>query len=130
MDVVQWATILSPVIAVGLAWWTSRRGARDTAKLVNSIKKLMQIQLQIKILELSKDAKEEHLQFDILLEKLKDNPAHSPLNHLTLSSEELRQYEEKEKDIESNKNLTFDRRIVIAEMMSDLQKLYKDINKI
>lgn len=127
---VQWATILSPIIAVGLAWWTSRSGARDTAKLVKSIKRLMQIQLQVKMLELSKDAKEEHLQFDILLEKLKDNPAHNPLSHITLSPEELRQYEEKERDIETKKNFTFDRRIVIAEMMSDIQKLYKVIEKI
>lgn len=129
MDIVQWATILSPVIAVGLAWWTSRRGARDTAKLVKSIKKLMQIQLQIKMLELSKDAKEEHLQFDILLNKLKDNPAHSPFSHYTMSQEELRRYEEKEKDLESKKNFTFDRRIVITEIMSDLHKMYKDIEK-
>lgn len=130
MDLVQWATILSPVIAVGLAWWTSSSGTRDTAKLVKSIKKLMQIQLRIKMLELSRDAKDEHLQFDIHFKKLKDNPAHSLHSRITLSPEELRKYEEKERDIESNTNLTFDRRILIAEMMSDLQKLLKDIEKI
>lgn len=127
---VQWATILSPIIAVGLAWWTSRSGARDTAKLVKCIKRLMQIQLQIKMLELSKEAKEEHLQFEILLDKLKNNPTHNPLSHLILSPEESRQYEEKERDTETKKNFTFDRRIVIAEMMSDIMKLKKEIDKI
>ena len=52
---VQWATILSPIIAVGLAWWTSRRGARDTAKLVKSIKTLTQIQVHITRLNFFKE---------------------------------------------------------------------------
>lgn len=130
MDLVQWATILSPVIAVGLAWWTSRSGTRDTAKLVKSIKRLMQIQLQMKMLELSKEAKEEHIQFEILLRKDKENHALDSLNHLMLSPEELRRLEEKGKDIEANIDSTFDRRRVIAETMSDIMKLKKEIEKI
>ncbi len=35
MDVVvQWATILSPIIAVLIAWWTVRSSAKDTAKKI------------------------------------------------------------------------------------------------
>ncbi len=78
--VVQWATILSPIIAVVIAWWTSRNSAKDTekkltalevstAKQVESIKDLQaqqieasikQVELEIeKYLILAKSAKQE-----------------------------------------------------------------------
>ena len=63
--VVQWATILSPIIAVLIAWWMSRSSAKDTArqiaaleesttKQVESIKALskQQIEATIKQVEL------------------------------------------------------------------------------
>lgn len=38
MDIiVQWATILSPIIAVLIAWWTVRSSAKDTAKKISSL---------------------------------------------------------------------------------------------
>lgn len=66
MDViVQWATILSPIIAVLIAWWMSRSSAKDTAKQIaaleesttkqiESIKQLskQQIDASIKMVEL------------------------------------------------------------------------------
>ena len=63
--IVQWATILSPIIAVLIAWWMSRSSAKDTAKQiaaleestnkqVESIKSLskQQIEASIKMVEL------------------------------------------------------------------------------
>lgn len=35
--IVQWATILSPIIAVVIAWWTSRKSAKDTEKKIAAI---------------------------------------------------------------------------------------------
>lgn len=32
--IVQWATILSPIIAVLLAWWTSRSSAKESARQI------------------------------------------------------------------------------------------------
>ena len=43
--VVQWATILSPIIAVIIAWWMTRNSAKDAAKQIASIKELAKIQL-------------------------------------------------------------------------------------
>lgn len=37
--IVQWATILSPIIAVGLAWWAVRSSSKDTDKKIAAIKK-------------------------------------------------------------------------------------------
>ena len=34
--IVQWATILSPIIAVLIAWWMSRSSAKDTAKQIGA----------------------------------------------------------------------------------------------
>lgn len=35
--IVQWATILSPIIAVLIAWWMSRSSAKDTAKQIAAL---------------------------------------------------------------------------------------------
>ena len=61
MDIiVQWATILSPIIAVLIAWWMSRSSAKDTAKQIaaleesttkqiESIKELARLQMDASI---------------------------------------------------------------------------------
>ena len=36
--IAQWATILSPIIAVGLAWWAVRSSSKDTDKKIAAIK--------------------------------------------------------------------------------------------
>lgn len=63
---VQWATILSPIIAVLLAWWTSRSSAKDTAKQIaaleastnrqiESIKSLAKIQIELSSIQIDKE---------------------------------------------------------------------------
>ena len=58
--IVQWATILSPIIAVLIAWWMSRNSAKDTAKQIaaleesttkqiESIKELARLQMDASI---------------------------------------------------------------------------------
>jgi hypothetical protein len=68
MDIiVKWATILSPIIAVLIAWWTVNRSTKDTAnklaaleestnRQIESIKELIRIQLEITTLQLQKEA--------------------------------------------------------------------------
>lgn len=46
---VQWATILSPIIAVLLAWWTVRNSAKDTTRQIESIKELSRLQMDATI---------------------------------------------------------------------------------
>lgn len=63
--IVQWVAILSPIIAVLIAVWTSRSGARDTAKQIAAVKELTKVQLELTKLELDKelwDARILHLQ--------------------------------------------------------------------
>ena len=47
--VVQWATILSPIIAVLIAWLMIRKSSKDTAKQVESIKTLAKLQIEASI---------------------------------------------------------------------------------
>lgn len=64
--IVQWATILSPIIAVVIAIWASRSSAKDTArqiaaleesttKQIDSIKELALLQLEISLKQIDKD---------------------------------------------------------------------------
>ena len=65
-DIVQLATILSPIIAVGLAWWTVRSSSRDTnkkiaaiedstAKQIKTVKKLTRLQLELSTMQINKE---------------------------------------------------------------------------
>lgn len=51
---VQWATILSPVVAVLIAAWMARKSAKDTAKQVESIRALSKqlVESSIKMVDL------------------------------------------------------------------------------
>ena len=130
MTIVQWATILSPIIAVLLAWWTCRSGARDTAKLIQCAKRLMLINLRIKILELSKEAKEEHVQFSSLLKQSKELSKLFHSQYSDLSDDLLKLQEQKEKDIDNEKDINIDRRMIIGETMTSLIDLIKDVEKL
>lgn len=61
--IAQWATILSPIIAVGLAWWTVKSSTKDTDKKItairessekeiNQLKELSQLELETLSLKL------------------------------------------------------------------------------
>ena len=63
MTIVQWATIISPIIAVFLAWWTVRSSSKDTDKKIaaikewsekeiNQLKKLSQLEVETLSLKL------------------------------------------------------------------------------
>ena len=65
MDIVQWATILSPIIAVLLAGITCWFSSKETAKQIVCIKELAKIQIDVTALQLQKeiwDAKTHHSQ--------------------------------------------------------------------
>ena len=93
--IVQWATILSPIIAVIIAVWASRKSAKDTAKQIAAIeestKKQMESMKRLSLLQLSAayDALEMSL-YEYSLGKENDNL------ELRALSDELHQMQEKE----------------------------------
>lgn len=67
--IVQWASILSPIIAVIIAIWTSRRSAKDTAKKLAALEENTSKQIE-SIKELSKDLIDTSIkQVDLEIEK-------------------------------------------------------------
>lgn len=97
--IVQWATILSPIIAVVLAWWMSRSGARDTAKLVKSIKKLSQIQIHITRLNLFKEYQDAYTHSNVLFEKSQKLHNNTFYSHLP---DAMRQLEDRKEDVNTD----------------------------
>ena len=93
--IVQWATILSPIIAVVIAVWASRKSAMDTAKQIAAIeestKKQMESMKRLSLLQLSAayDALEMSL-YEYSLGKENDNL------ELRALSDELHQMQEQE----------------------------------
>ena len=93
--IVQWATILSPIIAVVIAVWASRKSAKDTAKQIaaveESTKKQVESIKRLCLLQLSAayDALEMSL-YEYSLRKENDNL------ELRALSDELHQMQEQE----------------------------------
>ena len=93
--IVQWTTILSPIIAVIIAVWASRKSAKDTAKQIAAIeestKKQMESMKRLSLLQLSAayDALEMSL-YEYSLGKENDNL------ELRALSDELHQMQEQE----------------------------------
>ena len=74
MDIiVQWATILSPIIAVLLAWWTVRSSAKDTNRKINSINELTRLQIDVSILEMENELSIARYRYICALENARDN---------------------------------------------------------
>ena len=92
---VQWATLLSPIIAVVIAVWASRKSAKDTARQIaaveESTKKQMESMKRLSLLQLSAayDALEMSL-YEYSLGKENDNL------ELRALSDELHQMQEQE----------------------------------
>ena len=45
-SIVNWATILSPIIALLIAWWMSRSSAKETAKQIAALEKSTKKQVE------------------------------------------------------------------------------------
>ena len=50
-DIIQWVTILSPIIAVIIAWLTIHYSNKGTTKQLNAIKRLSILQAEIAIIQ-------------------------------------------------------------------------------
>lgn len=115
--IVQWATILSPIIAVLLAWWTSRRGARDTEKLVNSIRKLTEIQFELTQIQIEKEMLEAHALFSQATRR-ENSENHKGYMSYQIGGfmDSLQAHEDRKKDISERREFELNR-------LKELQKI-------
>lgn len=142
--IVQWATILSPIIAVGLAWWTSRSSAKDTAKQlaaieestakqVASIKELTRLQLEISQIQLHNERTRASDQYKLALEEIdnlkKLNSSILGTMHNDFTKEERRR-REKEMDLHSKKDYCSSQISLIDGSLQKLNNIGKEVEKL
>lgn len=77
--VVQIATILSPIIAVLLAWWTSRNSEKKVQEQIESIKELARIQIEVSMNQIYKEIEEVHTLSNQYSERIEREDSHRRL---------------------------------------------------
>lgn len=129
MDVfVQWATILSPIIAVLLAWWTSRSGARDTAKQIDALKKLAKIQLETTQIQINKELWEARTRSLQASQKKGDMIEYDhTFNQIGGFAECLRNRDEKNRDISYESEFHSKQAHVLEQYNIRLKELYNQL---
>ena len=130
---VQWATILSPIIAVLIAIWASKSSAKDTAKnlvaleestnkQVESIKELTKIQIEITKLQLKKELWEASLKYDQTAQRVSDVNNRHFSNYMP-EMEGYLQREDKKKDMTDNCDFLKKQVDLLNELVRQFNKL-------
>ena len=150
VHIVQWATILSPIIAVLIAWWTVWSSSKDTAKKiatlekstmeqivaleestkkeVESVKELTNIQIELSILQTEIQLKEMDDYHKILSQRVeedsqKDNCFNQYDDHLNA----IRQEEKRTRDLMDEQLKTIKQFRNLYELRAKLIELKKRI---
>ena len=124
--IVQWATILSPIIAVFLAWWTSRRGARDAAKVVKSVKELADTQREITKLKLQKELWDAKTRSSQAFERKRDyDNQENIFNHIGGFHDSIHQRAEEKRTLSDNLDFYSQQEKVLHTLLNQLEKTSK-----
>lgn len=138
-SIVQWATILSPIIAVGLAWWTVRSSSKDTAKKIDAIeqntnkeierlKEISRLQIEIPIVQLKKELWDAQQHIQILTNRLSEiNGFNSAMFTNAYGQEASLKREEKIKDLKSERAFYFEQQKAIKEYLAQLEEIKKKL---
>lgn len=95
--VVQWATILSPIIAVLIACWMIRCNEKDVAKQISSIRELAKIQIETTQIHLNKELWDAKTRFQQTSNRVHDE--NMIYNHIGGMNDSLRQISDKKRDM-------------------------------
>lgn len=137
--VVQWATILSPIIAVGIAIWASRSSAKDTAKhiaaieestkkQIDSIKEFEKIQLELSYTQAVKELKEAYKHYRQISQRtIDENSRDNMFNHIGGEFEYFRQQENRKRDMSDSQDFYDNQIKELNEVISRIESLRKAI---
>lgn len=128
--IVQWATILSPIIAVGLAWWAVRSSSKDTDKKIaaikersereiNQLKELAQLEVEALTLKLDMELIQRQLIAQQAEEERKGMEQIMNIPHLTFQELGKRDFESKQPE----RNLKYTKAFI-----QELEKLSERLN--
>lgn len=128
--IVQWATILSPIIAVVLAWWMSRSGARDTAKMVATIKELTQMQFKLTCIQVEKELLDAEARYDLASKRVSDvNERDNRFNQIGGFADSLRMMDDKKRDFSDEREYQLKRIETLNSLCERLDAIQKNIIK-
>lgn len=130
--IVQWATILSPIIAVGLAWWAVRSSSKDTDKKIaaikessereiNQLKELAQLEVEAFTLKLDMELIQRQLMAQQADEERKGMQQIMSSNQITFQDLGLREFESKQPE----RNLKYTKAFI-----QELEKLSERLNEL
>ncbi len=137
--IVQWATILSPILAVGLAWWTVISSAKETdkkiaaleestTKQVESIKQIAILQIKTTQIKISKELWEARMRYQQSLEKKKDMQDYNRFfNQIGDGPNFFREHHEKGIDLSLEQEFQEKYAKVLEEYQAKLNKLSKEL---
>lgn len=157
MDIiVQWATILSPIIAVLIAWWTVRSSAKDTAKKISkleestreqiaalegsttkqveSVKQLAKILIRTTQIQMNLELKDSMIKERQVLEKRWDHVCREygadgmPVE-IGVVADFYRNREEKDKNLEYESELYGKRRETLMGFQEQLNEVSKELEE-
>lgn len=144
--IVLWVTILSPIIAVVIAVWTSRSSAKDTAKKiaaleesttkqVESIKKLARILIKTNQIQIGIDLNDSRLKEKQAVKKRWDHVSREygadgmPVE-VGVAADFYRNREEKDKNLEYEREFYGKRRETLMRSQEQLNEVSKELEEI
>lgn len=126
--IVQWATILSPVVAVLLAWWTSKSSIRATKKQIASIKELEKMQINLLQLQLDKELSESHIRYSQASEKVnREYSQRQVFNYIGGFADSMRHIQERKQDNESERDFHSERMKWLRLFQQRLDEMKKQV---
>lgn len=126
--IVQWATILSPIIAVLLAWWTSRSSTRAANKQIAAMKELQKIQLELSFIQTVKELNAANNQYMQISQRSRDESMRdSHFNQIGGPFELLRQREDRKRDMSDNQDFYAKQINELHNALSRIEALRKKI---
>lgn len=125
--IVQWATILSPIIAVLIACWTIKSSAKDVTMQIESIKKLAKIQIKTTQIQINKELWDANMLYQQTNDKIQDNNANTILNYLGSSYDSIHQRVDKNRDLSDKKDYYSQRMKWLNHNLTQLNELEKKL---
>lgn len=125
-SIVQIATILSPIIAVLLAWWAVWSSSKDASKQIDSVKKLTRNQLKISILETNQKIWEAETHLSQISKRVYfDNSSISALFNVG----EIGGIAEKKKDMQDTQEFLQQQQNKLRTLKVELEKLEREMDE-
>lgn len=127
-SIVQWATIMSPVVAVLLAWWTSKSSVRTAKKQIASIKELEKMQINLLQLQIDKELSESHIRYSQANGKINSEYGQRQVfNYIGDFADSMRSIREREHDIMSERDFHSERMKWLRLIQQRLDEMKKQV---